>query len=170
MTTSLITSPIGVMTVLIAVVAFWFWLERSTRWKLFEYLPPLVFIYASPVLLSNYGVIPFKSEAYDFLRHYGLPIFIVLMLIKVDVISAVRIMGKGVFVMLLGSIGVVFGGVVAYKLGQVLTFGDFFPLGAGQLAGLWNTGRQLDRRYRQHDRRACRSGGRCDGSDHGCGC
>ena len=143
MTTSLITSPIGVMTVLIAVVAFWFWLERSTHWKLFDFLPPLVFIYASPVLLSNFGVIPFKSGAYDFLYHYGLPIFIVLMLVKVDVVSAVRIMGKGVFVMLLGSIGVVFGGVVAYKLGQTLTYGDSFPLAPdswrafGTLAGSW---------------------------------
>jgi uncharacterized membrane protein len=143
MDTTLITSPIGVMTVLVAVVTFWFWLERSRKWKLFEFLPPLVFIYASPVLLSNTGVIPFESAAYDFLRHYGLPIFIVLMLVKVDVISAVRIMGKGVFVMLLGSVGVVFGGVVAYKLGQTLTFGDYFPLAQdswrtfGTLAGSW---------------------------------
>ena len=143
MTTSLITSPVGVMTVLIAVVTFWFWLERSTRWKLFEFLPPLIFIYASPVLLSNFGVIPYESAAYDFLRHYGLPIFIVLMLIKVDVISAVRIMGKGVFVMLLGSIGVVFGGVMAYKLGQTLSLGNYFPLAQdswrafGTLAGSW---------------------------------
>jgi uncharacterized membrane protein len=143
MNTSIVSSPIGVMTVLIAVVAFWFWLERSARWKLFEYLPPLVFIYATPVLLSNFGVIPYESGAYDFLRHYGLPMFIVLMLIKVDVIAAVRIMGKGVFVMLLGSIGVVFGGVMAYKLGQTLTFGDYFPLAQdswrafGTLAGSW---------------------------------
>ena len=143
MNTTFVSSPIGVMTVLIAVVTFWFWLERSRRWKLFEYLPPLVFIYASPVLLSNFGVIPYESAAYDFLRHYGLPMFIVLMLIKVDVVSAVRIMGKGVFVMLLGSIGVVFGGVMAYKLGQVLTFGDYFPLAQdswrafGTLAGSW---------------------------------
>ena len=143
MTSSLITSPVGVMTVLIAVVTFWFWLERSTHWKLFDYLPPLIFIYASPVLLSNSGVIPYESAAYDFLRHYGLPIFIVLMLIKVDVISAVRIMGKGVFVMLLGSIGVVFGGVVAYKLGQTLSLGNYFPLAQdswrafGTLAGSW---------------------------------
>lgn len=143
MNTSLVTSPIGVMTVLVMVVAFWFWLERSRKWKLFEFLPPLVFIYASPVLLSNFGILPFKSEAYDFLRHYGLPMFIVLMLIKVDVVSAVRIMGKGVFVMLLGSIGVVFGGVAAYKLGQTLTFGDYFPLAQdswrafGTLAGSW---------------------------------
>lgn len=138
-----ISSPAGVMTVLIAVVAFWFWLERSTRWKIFEFLPPLIFIYASPVLLSNFGVIPFHNAAYDFLRQYGLPIFIVLMLMKVDVLSAIRIMGKGVFVMLLGSLGVVVGGVVAYKLGQTLTFGNYFPLAQdswrafGTLAGSW---------------------------------
>ncbi len=63
MTSSLITSPVGVMTVLIAVVAFWFWLERSTHWKIFDFLPPLIFIYASPVLLSNFGVIPFESAS-----------------------------------------------------------------------------------------------------------
>ena len=143
MTTTIVTSPVGVMTVLIAVVSFWFWLEKSTRWKIFEFLPPLIFIYASPVLLSNFGVIPYESAAYDFLRHYGLPMFIVLMLIKVDVVSAVRIMGKGVFVMLLGSIGVVFGGVLAYKLGQTLTIGNYFPLeqdswrAFGTLAGSW---------------------------------
>jgi uncharacterized membrane protein len=143
MDTNIVSSPIGVMTVLIAVVTFWFWLERSTHWKLFEFLPPLVFIYATPVLLSNFGLIPYESAAYDFLRHYGLPMFIVLMLIKVDVVAAVRIMGKGVFVMLLGSIGVVFGGVMAYKLGQTLTFGDYFPLeqdswrAFGTLAGSW---------------------------------
>jgi uncharacterized membrane protein len=143
MNTSLVSSPIGVMTILVMVVAFWFWLERSSQWKIFDYLPPLIFIYASPVFLSNFGILPFKSEAYDFLRHYGLPIFIVLMLIKVDVVSAIRIMGKGVFVMLLGSIGVVFGGVMAYKLGQTLSFGNYFPLAEdswrafGTLAGSW---------------------------------
>jgi uncharacterized membrane protein len=139
----LIDSPIGVMAVLVAVVAFWFWLEKRTRWRIFDYLPPLIFIYASPVLLSNTGVIPTQSAAYDFLRHYGLPIFIVLMLIKVDVVSAVRIMGKGVFVMLIGTAGVVFGGVLAYALGRSIHIGDFFPLSAeswkafGSLAGSW---------------------------------
>lgn len=143
MNEALISSPAGVMAVLIAVVAFWFWLEKTTRWKLFSYLPPLIFIYATPVLLSNTGLIPFKSEAYDFLRHYGLPVFIVLMLVKVDVLGAVRIMGKGVFVMLLGSVGVVVGGVLAFWLSQNLSAGSWFPLpedswkAFGTLAGSW---------------------------------
>jgi uncharacterized membrane protein len=131
------------MAVLVGVVSFWFWLEKKTRWRVFDFLPPLIFIYASPVLLSNTGIIPYHSAAYDFLRQFGLPVFIVLMLIKVDVISAVRIMGKGVFVMLIGTVGVVLGGVLAYTLGQKLQIGEYFPLSVeswkafGTLAGSW---------------------------------
>jgi len=149
MSNALVESPVGVLAVLVAVVSFWFWLEKRTRWKLFEFLPPLIFIYATPVLLSNTGVIPTRSEAYDFLHQYALPVFICLMLIKVDVdvVGAVRIMGKGVFVMLLGSVGVVAGGFVAYAIGQAIsTPADFplhFPLPAdswkafGTLSGSW---------------------------------
>jgi uncharacterized membrane protein len=143
----MIDSPVGVMAVLVAVVSFWFWLEKKSHWKLFEYLPPLIFIYATPVLLSNTGIIPYENAAYDFLRHYGLPIFICLMLIKVDVVGAVRIMGKGVFVMLIGTVGVVLGGFLAYALGQAITTPEGFPLqfplpadswkAFGTLSGSW---------------------------------
>jgi len=135
------------MAVLVAVVSFWFWLEKRSGWKIFDYLPPLIFIYATPVVLSNTGLIPYENGAYDFLRHYGLPIFICLMLIKVDVVGAVRIMGKGVFVMLMGSVGVVLGGFLAYALGQAIStpqgFALQFPLPAdswkafGTLSGSW---------------------------------
>lgn len=147
MNSPLIDSPVGVMAVLVAVVSFWFWLEKKSGWKIFDYLPPLIFIYATPVLLSNTGLIPYENGAYDFLRHYGLPIFICLMLLKVDVVGAIRIMGKGVFVMLLGTMGVVIGGVTAYALGQAITTPEWFPLhfplpedswkAFGTLAGSW---------------------------------
>lgn len=147
MNDALITSPVGVMAALVAVVSFWFWLEKKSKWKVFDYLPPLIFIYATPVVLSNTGVLPHHSDAYDFLRHYGLPIFICLMLIKVDVMGAVRIMGKGVFVMLLGSVGVVLGGFLAFALGQWITTPASWPLhfplpedswkAFGSLAGSW---------------------------------
>ncbi len=147
MNSALIDSPVGVMAVLVAVVSFWFWLEKKSGWKIFSFLPPLIFIYATPVVLSNTGLIPFESAAYDFLRHYGLPIFICLMLLKVDVVGAVRIMGKGVFVMLIGTAGVVIGGVSAYALGQSISTPEWFPLhfplpqdswkAFGTLAGSW---------------------------------
>ncbi len=147
MDTALISSPAGVMAALIAVVSFWFWVEKRTQAKIFNYLPPLLFIYATPVLLSNGGLIPFSSPAYDFLYKYGLLVFIVLMLLKVDILGAVRVMGKGVFVMLLGSVGVVVGGVLAAMLGQAITTPDSFPMhfplpedswkAFGALAGSW---------------------------------
>ena len=147
MNNPLIVSPVGVMAVLVAVVSFWFWLEKKSQWKIFDYLPPLIFIYATPVVLSNTGLIPYENAAYDFLRHYGLPIFICLMLIKVDVLGAVRIMGKGVFVMLLGTVGVVLGGFLAFALGQAITTPEGFPLqfplpedswkAFGTLSGSW---------------------------------
>lgn len=147
MDNTLIDSPVGVMAVLVAVVSFWFWLEKKSQWRVFDYLPPLIFIYATPVILSNTGLIPFENAAYDFLRHYGLPIFICLMLIKVDVVGALRIMGKGVFVMLIGTVGVVLGGFLAYALGQAIVTPEGFPLNFplpedswktfGTLAGSW---------------------------------
>ena len=78
MDTNLIDSPVGVMAVLVAVVSFWFWLEKKSQWKIFGFLPPLIWIYATPVILSNAGLIPFENAAYDFLRYYGLPVFICL--------------------------------------------------------------------------------------------
>jgi uncharacterized membrane protein len=147
MNDALISTPVGVMAVLVAVVSFWFWLEKKSNWKIFNFLPPLIFIYATPVLLSNTGLIPYESAAYDFLRMYGLPVFICLMLINVDVLGAVRIMGKGVFVMLIGSVGVVLGGFIAYTLGQSITTPEGFPLqfplpedswkAFGTLSGSW---------------------------------
>ena len=118
----LIESPIGVLAVLSCVAAFFFLLAQVTKAKLFNYIPPLLFIYATPVFLSNLAIggktlIPNSSIIYSGLSKFALPVFIVLMLIKVDVLGAIRIMGKGVFVMLIGSVGVVVGGVLAYALG-----------------------------------------------------
>lgn len=130
---ALITSPIAVLATLVAVAAFFFWLEEKTKWKMWNYLPPLLWIYALPIALSNISfqvptdaardeapkaitLLPHASEAYDLLKVYGLPVFIVLMLLRVDIASAIRIMGKGVIVMLIGSAGVVVGGVVSYGI------------------------------------------------------
>ncbi len=137
----LITSPIGVLAVLCAVAAFFFYLEQSTGAKLFQYLPPLIFIYVTPVILSNVAiggttVLPNDSVVYSGLSKYALPAFIVLMLIKVDVPAVVRIMGKGVLVMLMGTAGVMAGGVVSYLIVHRWLSDDAW-MGFGALAGSW---------------------------------
>ncbi|MEQ8275223.1 MAG: DUF819 family protein [Deltaproteobacteria bacterium] len=110
----MIENPAGVVAVLAGIATLFFTLEKRFRWKLFTVFPPLLFIYAIPVITTNLGLTPAKNPAYDALKLYALPAFLVLMLIDIDVKSAVRVMGKGVIVMLIASVGVVVGGVVAY--------------------------------------------------------
>ena len=111
---ALISSPVGVLAVLCVVAAFFFLLAEITKAKLFQYIPPLLFIYATPVFLNNLDVIPSKSLIYSGLSAYALPAFIVLMLIKVDIPAVIKVMGKGVLVMLMGTVGVMVGAMVAY--------------------------------------------------------
>lgn len=132
----LIDSPVGVLAVLCAVAAFWFAFKQWSRWKLFQYVPPLLFIYVTPVILNNVFIIPQESTVYDGLSSYGLPAFIVLMLIKVNVPAAVRIMGKGVLVMLMGTAGVMLGGVISYIVVHQWLEPDAWK-GFGSLAGSW---------------------------------
>ena len=129
-------SPLGVAAVLCGVAAFWFVLQQRTNWKFFDYAPPLLFIYATPVFLNNFEVIPHDSTVYGGLSSYLLPVFIVLMLIKVNVPAAVRIMGKGVLVMLMGTAGVVVGAVVAYVIVHQWLADDAWK-GFGATAGSW---------------------------------
>ncbi|MDH3990296.1 MAG: DUF819 family protein, partial [Gammaproteobacteria bacterium] len=114
----------------------WFYVEQITAWKLFQYAPPLLFIYATPVFLNNLDVIPSSSTVYSGLSSFALPVFIVLMLIKVNVPAAVKVMGKGVLVMLMGTAGVVIGAVVSYVIVHRWLAPDAWK-GFGALAGSW---------------------------------
>ena len=132
----LIASPVGVLAVLCTVAAFFFLLAETTKSKLFQYVPPLLFIYATPVFLNNLDVIPSDSPVYSGLSAYLLPAFIVLMLIKVNIPAVVSVMGKGVLVMLMGTAGVMVGAVVAYAIVHPWLSPDAWA-GYGALAGSW---------------------------------
>jgi uncharacterized membrane protein len=131
-----ICSPAGVLTVLCGVGAFFFFLEERTRWKLFNYFPPLVFIYAVPAIMSNTGILAKTSAAYDWLSSTVLPMFLVIMLLRVDVASTVRVMGRGIFVMLFGTAGVVLGAPLAFLLVKNKLPEDIWKA-FGALAGSW---------------------------------
>ncbi len=132
----MIESNAGVIAALAGTAAFYFWLQRATRWKIFDYLIPLIWIYATPMVLRNVGVLPPSSGAYDVMRHTGLPVCIVLLLIGVDVKAAVRIMGRGIGVMLLGTAGVVIGAPIGYLIVKGWLDPDAWK-GFGALAGSW---------------------------------
>lgn len=152
-----VTSNATILAVLTGICAFYFWLERATRWRLFQYVPPLVFIYLTPVVLANCGhvlthwrgdgtdnaaaalvlnILPSKAPVYDVISEYALPMMLVLMLVNVDVGRAVRVVGKGVGVMLLGSLGVVVGAVAGYAIMKNWLGPDAWKA-YGALTGSW---------------------------------
>jgi len=133
---ALISSPIGVLAVLATVAAFFFLIAELSQAKLFQYIPPLLFIYATPVFLNNLDVIPSDSVIYSGLSAYLLPAFIVLMLIKVNIPAVIKVMGKGILVMLMGTVGVMVGAVVAYAIVHPWLSPDAWK-GYGALAGSW---------------------------------
>jgi uncharacterized membrane protein len=139
MTDELITSSAGVLAVLAGVTSLFFLLEKRTRFRLFNYFPPLIFIYLVPVALSNANVIPTQSPVYGFMRDTILPTFLVILLLQVDFLTTVRAMGRGVIVMLLGTLGVVVGAPVALFLVKhgLQGLGADAWKGFGALAGSW---------------------------------
>ena len=108
-----VASPAGTLAVLAGIAAFFFFLEKKTGWKFFNFLPPLIFIYVLPAVFSNTGIIANSSPVYDFMGSTMLPVFLVLLLLDVDMVATVRAMGRGVFVMLIGTVGVIIGAPIA---------------------------------------------------------
>ncbi len=136
MNDALITSPVGILMVLAGVTSFFFFLEKKTGWKLFNYIPPLLFIYLLPLVLSNTGIMTNDSPVYAWMSSTILPMFLIIMLLDVDIVPAVRIMGRGIFVMFLGTAGVIIGAPIAYFIVK----GGLGPeawKGFGALAGSW---------------------------------
>lgn len=133
---ALITSTPGLLFVLAANAALWFWLERRTGWTMFEYVPPLIFIYVLPAVFSNTGLIVHEAPLYEWMGDVLLPFFLVLLLLDVDVPATVRVMGRGVGVMLVGTAGVVVGAPLAL-LAVKGWLGPEAWKGFGTLAGSW---------------------------------
>ena len=133
---ALITDSAGILFILAGNAALWFFLEKKTGWRLFSFIPPLLFIYILPAFFSNLGLIPGKSGAYDWMGDNLLPLFLVLLLLDVDVRGTVKVMGRGVFVMLIGTLGVVVGAPVGYALVKGWLGPEAWK-GFGALAGSW---------------------------------
>ena len=131
-----ISSTPGVLTVLTGICAFFFYLEKRSGWKIFQFLPPLIFIYLSPVVLANTGVLPATSPVYDTIGTLVLPMILVLMLLKIDVGMTVRVMGRGVIVMLCGTLGVVIGAPIGFMIVQGRLEPETWKA-FGTLAGSW---------------------------------
>ena len=134
--TALITHPYALLSVLMLVPVFFISLERWTHWELFEYLPPVIWIFLFPILLSGTKVIPTTSPTYSAVKAFAVPMFIILMLLDVDIRSTMRVALRSVGVLVVGAFGVVIGGIMAFFLLKGQLEPDAWR-GFGALAGSW---------------------------------
>jgi uncharacterized membrane protein len=126
----------GVMAVICMVPVFFLWLERKTQWKIFDFLPAIIWIFLTPIFLSNLNIIPRESAIYETFRSFAVPLFIVLMLLDINILQSMKVAWRGAIVLTIGAVGVVVGCVAAY-----FAFRTGLPenawSGFGALAGSW---------------------------------
>ena len=111
----MIQTPLGILTVLLAVLAGLFLLARH-RWgaRVFGVVPLLVFCYFVPALLSNLGVIPTESELYVFIRRVLLPASLVLLVLSTDLPAVLSLGRDAVLMFLTGTVSIALGGPLAF--------------------------------------------------------
>ena len=112
----LITHPYALLAVLMLVPVFFLKLEKWTGWKVFEFLPPIIWIFLFPIVLSGFKVIPTSSVTYDTFKSFGVPMFIILMLLDVDIRATMKVAFRSIGVLVIGALGVVTGGVLSFWL------------------------------------------------------
>ncbi len=138
MQTVLINHPFGILAVLLVVPALIFSLQDHTRWgrKLFNVVPPLVFAYFLPTLLSSLGLIPTSAPIYGSIKTFVLPASLLLLTLAVDIKGILKLGPKALIMFLSGTLGIVIGGPLSLWI-----FKDQLPpeiwKGMAALAGSW---------------------------------
>ncbi len=132
-----ITDPVGQAALLLAIPAVLFWLAEHTRAAaFFRRVPVLIFAYFVPALLSNFGVLPESSPAYDWIRAYILPASLLLLTLSVDLPGVLRLGPKAIIMFLTATAGVVIGGPIAYLMWSAWLPQDIW-MGMAALSGSW---------------------------------
>lgn len=135
---ALVTEPTSVAALLAAVLAAVFALSRVRAFeRVFEIIPPVLWAYFVPMLLTTFGVTPAASAAYDWFGYVLLPMALFLLMLTID-LKAVASLGRLALVMMLvGTIGIVLGGPLAYlAVGQFIGDPDAWK-GMAALSGSW---------------------------------
>ena len=135
-TEPLFSDLVGVMAVITMIPVFFLWLEKKSGWKIFDFLPAIIWIFLTPILLSNLNVIPKSSPVYSTFRSFAVPMFIVLMLLDINIRETLKVAWRGAAVMTMGSVGIVIGCVVAFFFFKESLPPDSWS-GFGALAGSW---------------------------------
>ena len=137
----MITNGFTYIAVLIFLAAFLVWLQKYTKWKFFDYVPPIVLLYLVTMIMCTLNVWDMKATkpAYSALKNNILYAMIFLMLLRCDIRKILKLGPKmlGGFFAASVSIGIVFIATYAILHGA-LGAGSWKALGA--LCGSWMGG------------------------------
>jgi len=133
----LIQDPTAILVYLVFLMGLIYYVkEQAWGQKIFNVVPPVIFVYFLPMLSTTLGITPEQSVLYNWVKTYLLPAALVLLLLSADVKAISKLGLKAVGTMLGGTIGIVLGGVVSLSL-----FGHWLPedawQGMGALSGSW---------------------------------
>ncbi len=133
----LIHDPMAVFAFATAVCAVVFMAGRHP-WgaRLYSVIPSIVFVYYIPTFATTFGLIPSASPAYDWMRDYLLPFSLFILMITADIPTILKIGPKALVMMIIGTVGIVVGGPIAFLL-----FSKWLPadswMGLAALSGSW---------------------------------
>ncbi len=133
----MITEPTTLFAVLAGVLAGIFWLSTLAPLKrFFQYMPPVIWAYFVPMILTTAGITPAQSEVYAWMSRYLLPFALFLLMLTVDLPAILKLGKTALLMMLAGTLGIMLGAPVAY-----LIFASVLPADAWQglatLSGSW---------------------------------
>jgi len=134
----LVSEPMAIAALFSAILGFVFWLDTFDALEsVFKYLPPVIWAYFVPMLLTTFGVTPAESPVYEWMSTYLLPFSLFLLMITVDLNAIIRLGPMALFMLCAGTLGIVVGGPIAFGL-----FMPFFEdpeawKGFAALSGSW---------------------------------
>ena len=133
----MITEPTAVFALLAALAGAIFWFSTLTRLSpVFKYLPPVIWIYFVPMILTTLGITPSDNAFYTWAARYLLPFSLFLLMVTVDLPAVLRLGPKALGMMLAGTAGIIIGGPLAYLLFQGFLPDDAWQ-GLASLSGSW---------------------------------
>ena len=134
----LIKDQFGLLAILVAIPAIIFAINNHTAWgkKFFGIVPPLVFAYFIPTILTSLGIIPDSAPIYKQIKTFVLPASLLLLTLAIDVKGILKLGSKALIMFLTGTLGIVIGGPIS-----LLIFKNALPpeiwKGMAALAGSW---------------------------------
>lgn len=136
-TEPLITDPTELLVFFLAFMGLIFLLSRTKQLApLFRFVPPIVWIYFLPVVITTIGITPEESIFYDWCSAMLLPAALILLTMSTDLKAITRLGPIAIGMLLAGTVGIVLGGPLALAIFQNQLDPEIWK-GLGALSGSW---------------------------------